>query len=125
MKALPFWFVALASLFALIGMAWGIQMSMAQNFALAPAHAHNNLIGFVSMAIYGFYYKLVPAAAVTRLALVHFWLSALGAATFGAGIAMAISAQGEWLAIIASLLTILGALVFAVTVFRNRAGLTV
>ena len=125
MKSLPFWFVALATLFALVGMAWGIQMSMTQDFTLAPAHAHNNLLGFVSMTIYGFYYKLVPAAAVTRLAQVHFWLSFLGALTFGVGIAMAITSQGEWLAIAASILTILGALVFAITVFRNRSGLTV
>jgi len=62
MKSLPFWFVALATLFVIVGMAWGVQMSISQDHLLAPAHAHNNLIGFVTMAVYGFYYRLVPAA---------------------------------------------------------------
>lgn len=125
MKSLPFWFIALAALFALFGMAWGIQMSISQDHTLSGAHAHNNLIGFVAMSIFGFYYKLVPAAAQSRLGLVHFWVSLLGALAFGPGVAMAISGQGEWLAIGGSLLTILGTLIFVVTVFRNRAALTV
>ncbi len=125
MKSLPFWFIALAALFALVGMAWGIQMSISQDHTLAGAHAHNNLIGFVAMSIFGFYYKLVPVAAQSRLALVHFGVSLVGALAFGPGVAMAISGQGEWLAQIASIATILGMVIFAVTVFRNRTALTV
>ena len=63
MKTLPYWFVAVATLFVIAGMAWGVQMSITQDHLLAPAHAHNNLIGFVVMVVYGFYYRLVPAAA--------------------------------------------------------------
>lgn len=125
MKSLPFWFIALGALFALAGMAWGIQMSISQDHALAGAHAHNNLIGFVAMSIYGFYYKLVPAAAQSRLGLVHFVVSLVGALAFGPGVALAITGQGELLVQVGSILTILGMLIFAVTVFRNRAGLTV
>ncbi|MDB5538576.1 MAG: hypothetical protein JWQ89_303 [Devosia sp.] len=125
MKALPFWFIAVGVLFALFGMAWGIQMAISQDHTLAPAHAHNNLIGFVTMVIYGVYYKLVPAAAQTRLALAHFWLALVGALSMGAGIALATTGQGEWLAQIASILTILAMAVFVFTVFRNRAALTV
>jgi hypothetical protein len=125
MKSLPFWFIGLAALFALFGMAWGIQMSISQDHTLSGAHAHNNLIGFVAMSIYGFYYKMVPVAAQSRLALVHFAVSLLGALAFGPGVAMAITGQGEWLVVVGSLLTIAGMLIFAVTVFRNRAALTV
>ena len=88
-------------LFALVGMAWGIQMSIAQDFPLAPAHAHHNLIGLVVMTIYGFYYRLVPVAASKRLAVVHFWIALIGAVTFGPGIAMATLGQGEVLVQIA------------------------
>jgi cbb3-type cytochrome oxidase subunit 1 len=125
MKSLPFWFIALGTLFALAGMAWGIQMAITQDHTLAPAHAHNNLVGFVTMIIYGVYYKLVPAAAQTRLALVHFWVALLGSLTIGAGVALATTGQGEWLAQLASIATILGMAIFVFTVFRNRAGLTV
>ncbi len=123
MKSLPFWFIAVGAVLALAGMAWGIEMAVTQDHALAPGHAHNNLIGFVTMVIYGVYYKLVPAAAQTRLALVHFWVALLGALTIGIGVAMATSGQGEWLAQIASIATIIGMAIFVVTIFRNRAAL--
>ena len=43
--------------------ALGIAMAMRQDFTLAPAHAHLNLLGWVSMALYGLYYR---GAAVIR-----------------------------------------------------------
>ena len=123
MKALPFWFIVVGAVLALLGMAWGIQMAITQDHTLAPGHAHNNLIGFVTMVIYGVYYKLVPAAAQTRLALVHFWVALLGALTIGIGVAMATSGQGEWLAQVASIATIIGMGIFVYTIVRNRAAL--
>ncbi len=123
-KSLPFWFVVVGALLGLAGMAWGIQMAITQDHSLAPGHAHNNLVGFVLMVIYGFYYKLVPAAAQSRLATVHFVLSLIGALTIGAGVAMATSGSGEWLAQIASIATILGLAVWVYTIFRHRAALS-
>ncbi len=124
MKSLPYWFIGLGTLFALVGMAFGIWMSAVQNFELAPAHAHNNLLGWVTMALYGLYYKAVPSAANTRLALVHFWVALIGALTFGPGVAMAIMQKGEILIQISSLLVILGMAIFAWTVFTNRRALS-
>jgi len=123
-KALPFWFIVVGALLGLAGMAWGIQMAISQDHTLAPGHAHNNLVGFVLMVIYGFYYKLVPAAAQSRLAMVHFVLALVGALTIGAGVAMATAGTGDWLAQIASLATILGLLAWIVTIFRHRAALS-
>lgn len=124
MKSLPYWFVGIATIFVLVGMAWGIQMSITQDHLLAPAHAHNNLIGFVVMTVYGFYYRLVPAAADRRLAVVHFWVSLVAALVFAPGIALAISGKGEILAQIGSILVVLSMLIFSWTVWTNRAGLT-
>lgn len=124
MKSLPFWFIMLASLFALAGMAFGIYMAASQDHTLAGAHAHNNLIGFVTMALYGVYYRLAPAAAATRLAVIHFWVSLAGAIVFPLGIGMAIMGQGPMLAQLSSLLVIASMLIFAWTVFANRAALT-
>ena len=42
---------------ALAGMALGIRMGMAQDFALAPVHAHLNLLGWVTMSLFGLYYR--------------------------------------------------------------------
>jgi hypothetical protein len=43
----------------------------------------------------------------------------------GAGVAMATSGSGDWLAQIASIATILGMAIWVYTIFRNRAALTV
>jgi hypothetical protein len=124
MKSLSFWFIMLASLFALAGMAFGIWMSASQDHTLAGAHAHNNLIGFVTMAFFGVYYRLVPAAAATRLAVVHFWVAFVGAVLFPIGVGMAILGMGPLLAQVSSILVILAMLIFAWTIFANRSALT-
>lgn len=46
-----------AGLAALGGMTLGIVMGISQDFALAPAHAHLNLLGWVTMALYGLYHR--------------------------------------------------------------------
>ncbi|MEO6396425.1 MAG: hypothetical protein ABIO40_11000 [Devosia sp.] len=124
MKSLPFWFFGVAVLFVLAGMIWGIQMAISQDHTMAPAHAHNNLIGFVTMAIYGIYYRLVPAAADRRLAVVHFWVALVGAVCFPIGLAMALMGQSDILIQIASIVVLLGMAIFVYTVWTNKAGLT-
>ena len=123
MKALPFWFFGVAVLLAIIGMGVGIYMGVSEDHTLAPAHAHNNLVGWVTMALYGTYYKLVPAAGRSRLAAVHFWLALVGAVTIGAGIALA--AQGQTLLVqVSSLVVIVAMVLFAYIVWTHRAGLS-
>ena len=46
-----------ASLAALGGMSLGVWMGMSENFTLAPAHAHLNLLGWVTMSLYGLYHR--------------------------------------------------------------------
>ncbi len=40
-----------------VGMSLGIQMGIAQDFSLAPAHAHLNLVGWVSVFLIGLYHR--------------------------------------------------------------------
>ncbi len=65
-------FMQLAVLFALCGMSLGIWMGMTQNFTLAAAHAHINLLGWVSMMLFGLFYRAVPRAATGLLPGLHF-----------------------------------------------------
>ena len=58
-------------------MGLGIFMATSQDFTLMPAHAHLNLLGWVSMALYGLYYR---GAALLRVRLA--WIQA-GVATAG------------------------------------------
>lgn len=122
MKGLPFYFFSLGVLSVLIGMVWGIQMSATQDHTLAPAHAHLNLIGWVSFAIFAFYYHLVPGAAAGTLPKVHFALALAGLILIVPGIAMAVQDTGETLAKIGSILTVLSMATFGVIVLRQGLG---
>jgi hypothetical protein len=60
----------LAVLFVLVGMAMGIEMAATQNHAIMPAHAHLNLLGFVSLFLFGIYHERRPALDTSCLALI-------------------------------------------------------
>jgi hypothetical protein len=77
MKRLSDRFLQLGVLFAICGMALGVWMGKTNNFTLAPVHAHINLLGWVSMLIYGLVYRAIPRAAEGVLPVVHFWLNVL------------------------------------------------
>lgn len=64
--------ISVAALAALCGMSLGIFMAANEDFTLGPAHAHLNLLGWVSMAIYGLWYR---GAELTRPRLA--WSQAL------------------------------------------------
>lgn len=108
---------------ALIGMLVGIGMGVKQDFQLAPAHAHLNLLGFVALFLAGLYYQAVPKAADTLLANVHAWIAIVGAVLFPVGIA-AVLLNGpnyELLTIVGSLIVLVGMLLFAAIVLRHGA----
>lgn len=123
MTRIPTLFFATAALFALIGMAWGIQMSAAQDHSLSPAHGHLNLIGFVSMAVFGGYYALNPLAAESKLAVIHYALTLASVIVLIPGIVMALTGAGEALAKGGSVLALLAMALFLVTVLRHARGL--
>jgi len=123
-KSIPYYFIGVAVIFALIGMGYGMYMAASQDHLLAGAHAHNNLMGWVTMAIFGLYYRAVPQA-VTSLATLHFWVTLVANLIFPIGIAIAILGMTPALAAIGGILEIISMLIFAYTVYRHRAGLSV
>ncbi len=68
----------LAVLFVVIGMAMGIGMAASQDHSLMPAHAHLNLLGWVSLFLFGIYYERRPALDASRLAKVQVGLWSVG-----------------------------------------------
>ncbi len=104
-----------------IGLLWGIEMGIRQSFALAPAHAHLNLVGGVLLFVFGLYYKLVPAAGGSVLAKWQGRLHIAGAILFPLGVALVIG-QGQGfivLPIVGSLIVLVAIALFAVVVFRT------
>lgn len=119
MNGIARYFMLLAVLWVVIGMAWGIQMSATHDHMLSPAHAHLNLVGWVSFAIFAFYYHLVPGAGAGILPKLHLAAAVAGVVLMIPGIAMAITERGETLAKIGSVLTLISMLIFAVAVLRG------
>jgi hypothetical protein len=112
-------FLLLAALCLIVGVCLGIYMGMNQDFQLVPVHAHLNLVGWVSLALFGVVYRLYPRLAASRLARVQFWLAAPSAPLFPVGIYLAVFEDMPLLVQIASLLWLASALVF----FAAIAGL--
>lgn len=124
MRNLSYYFIGLSTLFALVGMAYGMYMGGTQDFTYSPAHAHNNLLGWLSMAVFGLYYRVAPAAAMTRLAAAHFWVTVVANLLFPIGIGMTVTGQGEMLAIVGGALVIVSMVLFAMVVWRDRSAVT-
>ena len=68
------WFLRFAVLYLIAGVSLGIGMAASGDHSFHPVHAHLNLLGFVLMTLFGLFYRVVPAAAETKLAKAHFWI---------------------------------------------------
>jgi cbb3-type cytochrome oxidase subunit 1 len=68
-------FLRLGVLFGLGGMGLGAWMGATENIVLTPVHAHVNLLGWVSMLLYGLVYRAIPSATEGKLPVIHFWLN--------------------------------------------------
>lgn len=120
MRGVALWFFISAVVYVTLGMMFGIWMSASHDHALASAHAHLNLVGWVTMALFGIYYHLVPAAAADRFASFHFALATVGVWLLVPGIVLAIKEKTELLAVLGSFATFASMLLFLTIVLRSR-----
>lgn len=81
-------FLRFGVLAALLGIAMGIGMGASQDFRLSTAHAHLNLLGWVSMVLCGLFYRIVPSAGESRLATAHAVFAIVGVVIFVAALAL-------------------------------------
>src|SRR3954447_19609000 len=97
-------FILTATACLIGGVSMGIFMGIAHDFQFAPVHAHLNLLGWTSLALFGLTYKAYPMLANSRIAFIHLALSGVSALVFPAGIYFSIAHGSPGLAIGASLL---------------------
>lgn len=112
-----------AALAALTGMSLGIYMGLNQDFTLAPAHAHLNLLGWVTMALYGLYHRGTGRGA-NRLSWVQVTCGAAGFPLMagGLGIALATGSHDSGNAIVAgAVLSLLGMVLFLAVLLTDLA----
>lgn len=111
-----------AVIWLLIGIAAGLQMAMSGNHSVIAAHAHINLLGWVTSAIFGGYYALNPAKATKRIAMIHY-------AVYMLGLVLMLPAlyfmergnpQLEPIVAIGSIVTLLAIVIFAVVLFSRE-----
>jgi len=111
------YFVATGAVLGGLGMVMGIVMGVSEDFTLSPAHAHLNLVGWVSLVLFGLAYR-VQLARSGALAAVHYWVASAGAVILPIGIYVAIVRNEPAIAIIGAILSLASMLIFIVNVWR-------
>lgn len=112
MRRHDLWFLCLAAVGLVIGVSLGIYMGVSHDFALAPVHAHMNLLGWVSLALFGLAYRSYPDLGASWTATLHVVLCGPSAMLMPAGIAVALLYDTPGLAIGASILWLAGCVTF-------------
>jgi hypothetical protein len=106
-------YVAIALLWAVVGMLLGLYMGIAEDHTLLTVHVAMMLSGFVTSALYGVLYRLWPAMKKSPLALAQFWISAIGVAVLIIGSYFLVTRGSIPLAAVGSLAMIVGAALMA------------
>lgn len=115
-------FMKVAVVYFLIGLGLGIYMSSAQDLRWGSLHAHINLLGWVSTALFGVIYHLFPKAGHHPLAKWHFWLHNVALPFFIVFLFLLLLTHNvSWEAgiIPSASLIIIGAILLVVNVFMN------
>ncbi|KIL49642.1 cytochrome-c oxidase [Jeotgalibacillus soli] len=121
-------FLKVAAVYFTIGVLMGLVMGIMQDFRLTSVHAHINLLGWVSMALFGLVYHFYPRAGNTKLAKTQFWLHNIGVPVMQGGLAVEIITGNMALmpvVIGGSLLVILGVILFMFNVFAHVGTLNI
>jgi len=115
-------FFGLGVLYVLCGMFWGMQMGESNDFAMAPAHAHLNLLGWVTMALYGTFYALTRDSFSPRLAWINFAFAALSVPVMIPTLALYLrSADAGYIPVlvVGEVLAVAGMITFGISVIRE------
>ena len=111
-------FLILAAGCLAVGVCLGMYMGIVHDFGLAPVHAHVNLLGWASCAIFGLTYAAFPEMEQTRLARVHLLLSGTSGVLFPAAIYLSIAHNQPQLAMLAAPMWLAGVLTFLAGLIR-------
>ena len=114
-------FLRIAAVYFVVAIALGLYMGITEKFTQVPVHAHLNLLGWVSMALFGLIYSAFPAAGQTKLATWHFWIHNLTLPVFMALLfAMLCRQSRAWTGRRPrATVTLIGIVLFAVNLWRT------
>lgn len=117
------WIIAAIAYFC-VAVSLGVYMGASHDHSLHTLHAHLNLLGWVSMALIGLIYHVIPRAGESRAATVQFWMHnlTLPVMMVALGFLLKGNAGVEPVMGITSLVMLGTVVLFAVNVIRHRAG---
>jgi len=109
-----------AVVFVTVGMIWGIVMAISQDHSAMPAHAHLNLLGWVSLFLFGIYYRLHPSLEYATSAAIQVWVWIVGTIVLAIGVALVHTghAGGDPIAALGSFIVLFDMLLFGWLVLR-------
>jgi len=116
----PHAFFGAAAFYAMVGVSWGLTMSITKHHETYSAHAHLNLLGWVSLALMGTFYALLGQGAPNWVKLTNFVLSNVGVTCMITGLYFYLSQTGSPvfygpLLAVGGLCTVSGFFVFGIT----------
>ena len=114
-------FLRIAVVYFVVAISLGLYMGITSNFTQAPVHAHLNLVGWVSMALFGLIYHAHPVAGETKLATWHFWIHNLSLPVFMASLFAMLAGNPAFGPVVglAATVTLIGIVLFAVNLWRT------
>lgn len=117
-------FFKTAIVFLILGIGAGLQMAISGDHSAFPAHAHINLLGWVTSAIFGGYYALNPVKAARKIAMIHYGIYTLGLVVMLPALYLMLHGGNTGLEPIVaggSLIVAAAVLIFAFVVFSSEA----
>ena len=119
MKASSLSFQA-AVIFVVAGMIWGLIMAISGDHSAMPAHAHLNLLGWVSLFLFGIYYRLRASLESSKAAMAQVWLWIVGTIIQAVGVGLVHTGHesGEPFAAGGSFIVLASMLLFGWLVFQ-------
>jgi len=125
MSKITIWFLKCAMVYFVLSMLLGIYMAMnGPAYPFKQVHTHLNLLGWMSMFVYGVGYHILPrfSGAVLwseRLSLAHLWLANVGLIGMTAGWFAAGRGNGLAVLVAFSLIEGLSIIFFALNMFMT------
>lgn len=112
-----------AIVFLIVGIMMGLQMSISGNHNVIGAHAHANLLGWVTMALFGTYYAFMREKAQSRIAMIQYGVYTVGVVIMTPSLYFMLQDNPalEPLVAAGSLIAFAGVLVFAFVVFSGES----
>ncbi len=111
----------ISAIYLMAGGFLGLFMGISHDFILSPVHVHVSLLGWLTLAVAGLVYALIPACAASPLARVHFWGLNIGPPVMMASLSLYAYGikQAEKLIAVSSVVVVFSILMFVINVCTN------